>query len=162
MSLPRTLDCRSPSLMSIVVQSMFNAPCLQSVISMCVETGPSPTELEIERSHADRCFPFTGPAEPVSLNLHMSRPIAHQCPDCKAKACRKHTPHKVTQYKKGKDSLAAQGKRRYDRRSTSIADIEHRLMEMQESNRVTVDRPSQCSTRRPRRCVNPRMRACSR
>lgn len=29
--------------------------------------------------------------------------------------CKKHTPHKVTQYKKGKDSLAAQGKRRYDR-----------------------------------------------
>ena len=34
---------------------------------------------------------------------------------CKGKECRKHTPHKVTQYKKGKDSLAAQGKRRYDR-----------------------------------------------
>ena len=26
------------------------------------------------------------------------------------------SPHKVTQYKKGKDSLAAQGKRRYDRK----------------------------------------------
>jgi large subunit ribosomal protein L44e len=38
-------------------------------------------------------------------------------PDCKGKECRKHTPHKVTQYKKGKDSLAAQGKRRYDRAS---------------------------------------------
>ena len=37
--------------------------------------------------------------------------------DCKHKTCRKHTPHKVTQYKKGKDSLAAQGKRRYDRES---------------------------------------------
>lgn len=35
--------------------------------------------------------------------------------DCKGKACKKHTPHKVTQYKKGKDSLSAQGKRRYDR-----------------------------------------------
>jgi len=34
---------------------------------------------------------------------------------CASKACRKHQPHKVTQYKKGKDSLAAQGKRRYDR-----------------------------------------------
>lgn len=37
---------------------------------------------------------------------------------CKGKACRKHTPHKVTQYKKGKDSLAAQGKRRYDRKQS--------------------------------------------
>lgn len=33
---------------------------------------------------------------------------------CKSKECKKHTLHKVTQYKKGKDSLAAQGKRRYD------------------------------------------------
>uniref|UniRef100_V5GYW2 Putative 60s ribosomal protein n=1 Tax=Ixodes ricinus TaxID=34613 RepID=V5GYW2_IXORI len=34
---------------------------------------------------------------------------------CKGK-CKKHTLHKVTQYKKGKDSLYAQGKRRYDRK----------------------------------------------
>uniref|UniRef100_A0AAQ5ZRL6 60S ribosomal protein L36a n=1 Tax=Amphiprion ocellaris TaxID=80972 RepID=A0AAQ5ZRL6_AMPOC len=32
------------------------------------------------------------------------------------KKCKKHQPHKVTQYKKGKDSLYAQGKRRYDRK----------------------------------------------
>ncbi|UYV68800.1 RPL36A [Cordylochernes scorpioides] len=34
---------------------------------------------------------------------------------CKGK-CKKHTLHKVTQYKKGKDSIYAQGKRRYDRK----------------------------------------------
>merc|ERR1711912_217505 len=28
--------------------------------------------------------------------------------------CKKHTPHKVGQYKKGKESIFAQGKRRYD------------------------------------------------
>ena len=33
---------------------------------------------------------------------------------CAGKNCRKHTPHKVTQYKAGKPSLVAQGKRRYD------------------------------------------------
>eukprot|EP00745_Piridium_sociabile_P002852 TRINITY_DN117473_c0_g1_i1.p1 TRINITY_DN117473_c0_g1~~TRINITY_DN117473_c0_g1_i1.p1 ORF type:complete len:106 (+),score=15.13 TRINITY_DN117473_c0_g1_i1:67-384(+) len=33
---------------------------------------------------------------------------------CRDKKCRKHTLHKVSQYKKGKDTLAAQGKRRYD------------------------------------------------
>ena len=33
---------------------------------------------------------------------------------CKDPKCRKHTPHKVTQYKTGKASLYAQGKRRYD------------------------------------------------
>ncbi len=32
--------------------------------------------------------------------------------------CTVSRPHKVTQYKKGKDSLAAQGKRRYDRKQS--------------------------------------------
>merc|ERR1711959_281553 len=36
---------------------------------------------------------------------------------CNGKKCKKHTMHKVTQYKTGKASLYAQGKRRYDRRS---------------------------------------------
>ena len=35
---------------------------------------------------------------------------------CKGKECRKHTTHKVTQYKTGKASLYAQGKRRYDKK----------------------------------------------
>ncbi len=64
----------------------------------------------------------------------MTLPV--QIPDCKGKTCKKHTyvfnwnlhyidvnmvpysPHKVTQYKKGKDSLFAQGKRRYDRKQS--------------------------------------------
>eukprot|EP00938_MAST-03A_sp_MAST-3A-sp1_P001585 g1585.t1 len=33
---------------------------------------------------------------------------------CKSKKCRKHTIHKVSQYKSGKASNFAQGKRRYD------------------------------------------------
>lgn len=37
---------------------------------------------------------------------------------CKNKECKKHTLHKVTQYKKGKDSLSVQGKRRYDRKQS--------------------------------------------
>merc|ERR1712166_1479804 len=35
---------------------------------------------------------------------------------CPGKKCKKHTVHKVTQYKTGKASLYAQGKRRYDRK----------------------------------------------
>merc|ERR1711907_181416 len=35
---------------------------------------------------------------------------------CASKDCKKHTIHKVTQYKTGKASLYAQGKRRYDRK----------------------------------------------
>merc|ERR1719181_2008720 len=33
---------------------------------------------------------------------------------CAASGCHTHTPHRVSQYKKGRESLAAQGKRRYD------------------------------------------------
>ncbi|EZG66665.1 60S ribosomal protein L44 [Gregarina niphandrodes] len=35
---------------------------------------------------------------------------------CPGKKCRKHQMHKVSQYKKGKDSPVTQGKRRYDRK----------------------------------------------
>uniref|UniRef100_A0A8D1YIA6 60S ribosomal protein L36a-like n=1 Tax=Sus scrofa TaxID=9823 RepID=A0A8D1YIA6_PIG len=34
------------------------------------------------------------------------------------KKCGKHQPHRVTQYKKGKDSLYAQGKRRYEQKQS--------------------------------------------
>ncbi|XP_060709949.1 large ribosomal subunit protein eL42-like [Hemiscyllium ocellatum] len=34
------------------------------------------------------------------------------------KKCHRHQPHQLTQYKKGKDSLYAQGKRRYDRKQS--------------------------------------------
>ncbi|GBF62265.1 60S ribosomal protein L44 [Trichophyton mentagrophytes] len=37
---------------------------------------------------------------------------------CKGKDCKKHTQHRVTQYKAGKASLFAQGKRRYDRKQS--------------------------------------------
>ncbi|KAI1731640.1 ribosomal protein l44 domain-containing protein [Ditylenchus destructor] len=39
---------------------------------------------------------------------------------CPGKNCRKHTMHKVTQYKKGKESKFAQGRRRYDRKQSGF------------------------------------------
>ena len=39
---------------------------------------------------------------------------------CPYKDCKTHTVHKVTQYKKGKESTAAQGRRRYDRKQSGI------------------------------------------
>ena len=39
------------------------------------------------------------------------------CPFCKT-----HTVHKVAQYKKGKESTAAQGRRRYDRKQSGKVD----------------------------------------
>eukprot|EP00386_Alphamonas_edax_P011549 GDKI01036511.1.p2 GENE.GDKI01036511.1~~GDKI01036511.1.p2 ORF type:complete len:113 (+),score=52.53 GDKI01036511.1:1-339(+) len=38
---------------------------------------------------------------------------------CKGK-CKKHTPHKVSQYKKGKESSSAQGRRRYDMKQSGF------------------------------------------
>uniref|UniRef100_A0A4W6BTD5 60S ribosomal protein L36a n=1 Tax=Lates calcarifer TaxID=8187 RepID=A0A4W6BTD5_LATCA len=64
----------------------------------------------------------------VSRRWWMRRALCHPAPSqlphyqsfrmfC-CKKCKKHQPHKVTQYKKGKDSLYAQGKRRYDRKQS--------------------------------------------
>ncbi|KAJ2641038.1 40s ribosomal protein L44e [Coemansia sp. RSA 1694] len=39
---------------------------------------------------------------------------------CKSPKCQKHTPHKVSQYKTGKASVFAQGKRRYDRKQSGF------------------------------------------
>jgi len=39
---------------------------------------------------------------------------------CAGPKCGKHTVHKVTQYKAGKASLFAQGKRRYDRKQAGF------------------------------------------
>jgi len=36
------------------------------------------------------------------------------------KQCKKHMPHSVSQYKQGKASLFAQGKRRYDRKQSGF------------------------------------------
>ncbi|OMJ71502.1 hypothetical protein SteCoe_30284 [Stentor coeruleus] len=45
--------------------------------------------------------------------VKVPKTIRTYCPKLKT-----HTVHKVTQYKKGKESLAAQGKRRYDRKQS--------------------------------------------
>ncbi|VDM30849.1 unnamed protein product [Hydatigera taeniaeformis] len=37
---------------------------------------------------------------------------------CKSSKCKKHTLHKVSQYKAGKAGLYTQGKRRYDRKQS--------------------------------------------
>merc|ERR1712146_203039 len=65
-------------------------------------------------------FPSLPPSTPTVLGralatagkmVHIPKKKNTFCP---AAGCRKHTPHRVTQYKKGKDSLLKQGKRRYD------------------------------------------------
>lgn len=57
-------------------------------------------------------------ADPLTRSSQMVNVPKTRRTYCKGKACRKHTPHKVTQYKTGKASLFAQGKRRYDRKQS--------------------------------------------
>ncbi|CAG5136629.1 unnamed protein product, partial [Candidula unifasciata] len=52
------------------------------------------------------------------VNLTMVNVPKQRRTFCKGKKCNKHTVHKVTQYKAGKASLYAQGKRRYDRKQS--------------------------------------------
>ncbi|KAI9036408.1 60S ribosomal eL42 domain-containing protein [Aspergillus affinis] len=93
------------------------------------QIGLAPTEIGSKRtkSHnprpADSLFPdkrhpststFRDPAKSVKMvNVPKTRRTY-----CKSKDCHKHQQHKVTQYKAGKASLSAQGKRRYDRKQS--------------------------------------------
>lgn len=58
---------------------------------------------------------FPPPLPPPQVNVPKAKRAF-----CKGKACKKHQMHKVTQYKTGKASLYAQGKRRYDRKQSGF------------------------------------------
>ena len=59
---------------------------------------------------------------------------------CPYKDCKTHTPHKVAQYKKGKESTAAQGRRRYDRKQSGTLSL----------TQVMEGKPNPSSERRPK------------
>ncbi|XP_063455382.1 large ribosomal subunit protein eL42-like [Pan paniscus] len=66
------------------------------------------------------------------------------------KKCGKHQPHKVTQYK-SKDSLYAQGKRRYDRKQSGYGGQRRRIfLKKAKTTKKTVLRPE---------CVEPNCRS---
>ncbi|XP_025730268.1 large ribosomal subunit protein eL42 [Callorhinus ursinus] len=74
---------------------------------------------EQERPETAYILPF--PAQPLSFRADSALANMVNVPKTRrtfCKKCGKHQPHKVTQYKKGKDSLYAQGKRRYDRKQS--------------------------------------------
>ncbi|KAF9339691.1 40s ribosomal protein L44e [Linnemannia elongata] len=64
-----------------------------------------------------RTRPRTGKQETGSNTFQVNVPKTRNT-YCKGKTCKKHTAHKVSQYKTGKASLFAQGKRRYDRKQS--------------------------------------------
>ncbi|XP_024602310.1 60S ribosomal protein L36a [Neophocaena asiaeorientalis asiaeorientalis] len=79
-----------------------------------------PTDSHEEaRPETSYILPF--PARPLSFRADSALADMVNVPKTRrtfCKKCGKHQPHKVTQYKKGKDSLYAQGKRRYDRKQS--------------------------------------------
>ncbi|PLN76039.1 60S ribosomal protein L44 [Aspergillus taichungensis] len=67
----------------------------------------SSTKAKLLPQKADLCLPRNQVNVPKTRRTY-----------CKSKDCHKHQQHKVTQYKAGKASLYAQGKRRYDRKQS--------------------------------------------
>ena len=69
--------------------------------------------------------------------------------------CNKHMEHKVSQYKKGKDSLVAQGKRRYDRKQKGFGGqtkpIFHKKAKV--TKKVVVILQCQECSRKMQRCI---------
>ncbi|KAJ5170729.1 Ribosomal protein L44e [Penicillium coprophilum] len=78
-------------------------------------------EKGLELMKGQTCIAFL--ATPKKVSVHPIGPKRVNIPKtrrtyCKSKECHKHQQHKVTQYKAGKASLFAQGKRRYDRKQS--------------------------------------------
>uniref|UniRef100_A0A8D1TNS1 60S ribosomal protein L36a n=1 Tax=Sus scrofa TaxID=9823 RepID=A0A8D1TNS1_PIG len=88
-----------------VAQAQFLLPFRSSF------SGEARAERDPERGHRFYCIHREN--TPVAKMVNVPKTRRTFC-----KKCGKHQPHKVTQYKKGKDSLYAQGKRRYDRKQS--------------------------------------------
>ena len=61
-------------------------------------------------------------------------------------ACKKHTQHKVTQYKKGKESTMAQGRRRYDSKQTGFGGQKKPIFRKKAKTTKKVTLRLECST----------------
>ncbi|XP_015761222.1 PREDICTED: uncharacterized protein LOC107340383 [Acropora digitifera] len=98
--------------------SLFLPHC-GSAISACTLRGPISIVLVFSERLARACYSVTWiPVHSLSCDCasKMVNVPKQRRTFCKAKKCKKHTLHKVSQYKAGKASLYAQGKRRYDRK----------------------------------------------
>ncbi|EEH51608.1 uncharacterized protein MICPUCDRAFT_30148 [Micromonas pusilla CCMP1545] len=70
------------------------------------------------------------------------------------KKCKKHAPHKVTQYKTGKASLYAQGKRRYDRKQSGFGGQTKPVFHKKAKTTKKIVLMLQCNTCKSR-CMHP-------
>lgn len=90
-----------------------------------------------------------GPAASLAM-VSFPKEVRTHC-----RKCNHHMPHKVAQYKKGKDSLVAQGKRRYDRKQKGFGGqtkpIFHKKAKV--TKKVTVILQCQECSRKLQRCI---------
>lgn len=70
------------------------------------------------------------------------------------KKCNKHTGHKVSQYKKGKDSLIRQGKRRYDAKQSGFGGQTKPIFRKKSKTTKKITLKLECSVCKTRR-LNP-------
>lgn len=66
--------------------------------------------------------------------------------------CKKHETHKVSQYKKGKDSLTAQGKRRYDAKQKGFGGQTKPVFRKKAKTTKKVTLKLECTKCKRRRC----------
>jgi large subunit ribosomal protein L44e len=66
--------------------------------------------------------------------------------------CRKHKTHKVSQYKKGKDSLTAQGKRRYDSKQKGFGGQTKPVFRKKAKNTKKITLKLECTLCKRRKC----------
>jgi len=64
----------------------------------------------------------------------------------------KHSPHKVSQYKKGKDSIVAQGKRRYDAKQRGFGGQTKPIFRKKAKTTKKVTLKLECTKCKRRRC----------
>ena len=81
--------------------------------------------------------------------MHVPKQMKTHCQKCK-----KHTGHKVSQYKKGKDSLIRQGKRRYDAKQSGFGGQTKPIFRKKAKTTKKVTLKLECTTCKTRR-LNP-------
>merc|ERR550539_888795 len=79
--------------------------------------------------------------------VHVPKVIATYC-----KVCRRHTKHKVTQYKKGKDSKVAQGARRYKAKQKGFGGQTKPIFRKKAKQTKKITLRIECSKCKRRRC----------
>ncbi|XP_038554906.1 60S ribosomal protein L36a [Micropterus salmoides] len=97
--------------LTLVSQLKANCYSLSDAFAQPIFSWLFTAEAYIRESFRPR--PSSFPLHRVATMVNVPKTRRTYC-----KKCKKHQPHKVTQYKKGKDSLYAQGKRRYDRKQS--------------------------------------------